>query len=267
MKKIYFGSNLKMYKNTSDTQEYITKLVELTKKISREKMELFILPSYTSLFSASNLNTQNFIRLGAQNVSWADEGQLTGEISVPMLKELQIDLVMLGHSERRHIFGEKDQDLNNKIKNALKHKLTVLLCVGETLEEKKYNLTREVLTKQLKIDLYEISSDHIQQLIIAYEPVWSIGVNGIPATPEYAEESHKMIRKILKEIFGEKGNIIPILYGGSVNRKNARRLVLKPSIDGLFVGRAAWDAENFSALIEESLDILESKHAKLSSSN
>ena len=136
-KKLYFGSNLKMYKNIKDTVEYLQKLVENTKDISREEIELFIIPSYTTLESATKNVDRAYVKLGAQNMCWEDEGQFTGEISPLMLKELGLDLVMIGHSERRHMFGETDVEENKKVKAALNHGFTTLLCIGETAEEKE----------------------------------------------------------------------------------------------------------------------------------
>ena len=144
-KKLYFGSNLKMYKNIKDTVEYLQKLVENTKDISREEIELFIIPSYTTLESATKNVDRAYVKLGAQNMCWEDEGQFTGEISPLMLKELGLDLVMIGHSERRHVFGETDVEENKKVKAALNHGFTTLLCIGETAEEKDFGISAEVL--------------------------------------------------------------------------------------------------------------------------
>ena len=152
-KKIYFGSNLKMYKNIHDTVEYLQKLVENTKDISRDEIELFIIPSYTTLESATKNIARNYVKLGAQNMCWEDEGQFTGEISPLMLKELGLDLVMIGHSERRHVFGETDVEENKKVKAALIHELKPILCVGETLKQKELGLAEEVITQQTELAL------------------------------------------------------------------------------------------------------------------
>ena len=253
MKKLYFGSNLKMYKGIQETEKYLKKLEENTKNINREEMELFIIPSYTSLPAAVSCCDSQMINLGAQNMCWEDQGQFTGEISPCMLKELGIKLVMIGHSERRHVFGESDIEENRKVKSALKHGIRPLLCIGETAEEKKYGISGEILRQQLKIGFYEIDPEECKNIWVAYEPVWSIGVNGIPATAEYAQKMHMEIKKALREIFGDNAEQIPVLYGGSVNPENADQLILQPAIDGLFVGRAAWDAEAFDKLIRHSI--------------
>lgn len=251
MKKLYFGSNLKMYKNIADTVEYLKKLVENTKDISRDEIELFIIPSYTTLESAVRNVDRRYVKLGAQNMGWEDQGQFTGEISPLMLKELELDLVMIGHSERRHVFGESDEEENKKVKASLSHGFKTLLCIGETAEEKEFGISAEILRKQLKIGFHGVSNDQIQNIWVAYEPVWSIGVNGTPATSDYAEKMHQVIKNCLTEIFGACAEQIPVLYGGSVNPGNADELIVQPSIDGLFVGRAAWDADRFDALIRD----------------
>lgn len=251
MKKLYFGSNLKMYKNRKDTVSYLQELAELTKDISREEFHLFIIPSYTSLEAASEQIDRNLIQIGAQNMCWEEQGQFTGEISPLMLKEMNLDLVMIGHSERRHVFRETDVEENKKVQAALKHGFRTLLCIGETAEEKEYGISREVLRKQLIVGFHNVSPAYAKNIWVAYEPVWSIGVNGTPASPDYAEEMHKVIKECLYELFGESGNEIPVLYGGSVNPGNANELITKESVDGLFVGRAAWNAKKFNALIRD----------------
>ena len=182
-------------------------------------------------------------------MSWEDQGQFTGEISPLMLKELGLDLVMIGHSERRHVFGETDVEENKKVKAALNHGFTTLLCIGETAEEKKFGISAEVLRTQLKIGFHDVPAKQANNIWVAYEPVWSIGVNGTPASADYAEEMHKVIKNCLREIFGEAADEIPVLYGGSVNPENANELIVQPSIDGLFTGCAAWDADKFNMLI------------------
>lgn len=247
--KIYFGSNLKMYKGIKETTEYLKKLVDNTKDISRDEIELFIIPSYTTLADVVQNIDRNYVRVGAQNMGWEDEGQFTGEISPVMLEEMGINLVMIGHSERRHVFGENDIEENKKVQAALNHNFKALLCVGETAEEKKYGIAREIIRKQLKVGFHGVDARQTGNLWVAYEPVWSIGVNGTPATAEYAEMIHQIIKETLEELFGDAGKEIPVLYGGSVNPRNANQLIVQPSIDGLFVGRAAWDADQFNELI------------------
>lgn len=257
-KKLYFGSNLKMYKTIQDTTAYLTELAQKSQKLCSEhpEIQLFILPSYTSLESAKKCVTPSNIRLGAQNMCWEDEGQFTGEISPKMLEELEIDLVMAGHSERRHIFGENDFEENKKILSAVNHNFTGLLCIGETAKDKEYGISDEVLRMQLKIGLHGITKKDLSKIWIAYEPVWSIGVNGTPAPIDYAEEKHKVIKATLCELYGTDSDIIPVLYGGSVNPDNAPSLFKQKSIDGLYIGRSAWNAEKFVKLIEDVISIV-----------
>lgn len=253
-KKLFFGSNLKMYKNIKDTVSYLQDLESLTKDISRDEIELFIIPSYTTLDSASKAIDQKNIRLGAQNMCWEEQGQFTGEISPLMLQEVGTDIVMIGHSERRHVLGETDEEENKKVLCALNHNFTTLLCVGETGEQKDYGISEEVIRIQLKKGLYGVTEKQTEKLWIAYEPVWAIGVNGKPATKEYAEQIHIVIRETLVELFGEEaGNEIPVLYGGSVNPENAVGLSKMEHIDGLFIGRSAWQADNFNKIIRDVL--------------
>ena len=253
MKKIYFGTNTKMYKTIKDTTSFLTRLDELTKDISRDDIQLFVIPSYTSLPAAAELPLQERILIGAQNMGWEDQGQFTGEISPVMLDEIGIRLVMIGHSERRHVLRETDFDEEKKVRKAIDHGMTALLCIGETGEEKDYGLSPEVLRTQLKVGLHSLKEEDVKNLWVAYEPVWSIGVNGTPASKEYAEEMHIVIRDTLVELFPENGKDIPVLYGGSVNPENCLGLISQEHVDGLFIGRSAWDADNFNKIIRSVL--------------
>lgn len=254
-KKFYFGTNTKMYKTIKETKEFVSDLQELTKDINREEIELFVIPSYTTLKDANEIKDKELLMIGAQNMGWEEQGQFTGEISPIMLQEIGTDLVMIGHSERRHVLGETDEQENKKVVCSLNHGFTTLLCVGETEEQKEFGISEEIIRIQLKKGLYGITKDMVKKLWIAYEPVWAIGVNGKPATKEYAEEIHTSIRKTLIELFGEEGEEIPILYGGSVNVENAVGLSKMEHIDGLFIGRSAWDANNFNKIIRDVINL------------
>lgn len=245
---LYIGTNTKMYKTPSEAAEHIRRLGVLTADISGA-LELFVLPSYTSLPQATQ-NASAHIRIGAQNMSYEERGQYTGEISPLMLKELGVELVMLGHSERRNTFLETDENIRLKVNCALANNMTALLCVGETLSQKKYKTGIETLRMQLKICLSGVRGKQTEKIVVAYEPVWAIGENGIPADESYANDMHRAIKNTLCELFGiERGNEIPVLYGGSVNAENAVKLIKMPWIDGLFIGRSAWDADNFNRII------------------
>ena len=211
-KKIYFGTNTKMYKTIKDTVEFVSQLQELTKDISREDMQLFVIPSYTTLRDANEAKDEDLLMVGAQNMGWEEQGQFTGEISPLMLQEAGIGLVMIGHSERRHVFGETDIEENKKVLCALEHGFKTLLCIGETAEEKEFGISAEVLRTQLKVGFHGVSVEDAKNIWVAYEPVWSIGVNGTPASADYAEEMHKVIKQTLHEIFGDAADEIPALY-------------------------------------------------------
>ncbi|MEI6100322.1 MAG: triose-phosphate isomerase [Eubacteriales bacterium] len=249
IEKIYLGSNLKMYKTIAQTQSFLSRLAELTTDINRKEVAIFIVPSYTALDRARQTVSSEQIQLGAQNMHPEEEGQFTGEISPLMLQEIGIDIIEIGHSERRHVMGEKDEEENKKVLSALQHGFKALLCVGETGEQKALDLSDEVLATQLKIGLNGVEIGQLDRLWIAYEPVWAIGVNGVPASAKYADAKHAVIKKVLDGLFGSAAAKIPVLYGGSVNLENCEELSDCQYIDGLFVGRAAWDADRFNHMI------------------
>lgn len=252
--RLYLGTNTKMYKTISDTMLYIKQLHDLTIDLKDLPLELFVIPSYTALDRAGQYLADSHIRLGAQNMAWEKEGQFTGEISPLMLGETGVSIVEIGHSERRQIFGETNEQIEKKILCAAGNGFTPLLCIGETGSDREYGISDEILSMQLKTGLHSISEKQAENLLIAYEPVWAIGVNGIPAAAEYVAARHHMIRRVLTELFGTTtGRKIPILYGGSVNPENAPELIQLPDTDGLFIGRSAWDAENFNHLIRQIL--------------
>lgn len=261
-KKIYFGTNLKMYKGNADVIKYLSELSDLSQSLQKSyNAEIFVIPSFTSLKDAVetiNLKHSSII-IGAQNMNPNDNGQFTGDISPLMLKELGIRLVMIGHSERRHIFRETDEEENAKVLSSLKHGFITLLCIGETAEQKNYDISDEILRTQLKIALHGVELMQLDNLWIAYEPVWAIGTGGTPASAEYADNKHAVIKQCLFELFGEDSKKIPVLYGGSVNPNNANTLIEKPNIDGLFTGRSAWNAKAFSTLIFDALKTAEQK--------
>ena len=258
--KLYLGTNTKMYKTIAQTAEFLSGLRDRTADISREELELFVIPSFTTLFHARQCVSQDKIHLGAQNMGWEDEGQFSGEISPLMLKEVGTEIIMIGHSERRHVLMETDAMENRKVLCALRHGFTPLLCIGETGEEKALGLSDEVLRTQIKAGLHGVTAEQASALWLAYEPVWAIGVNGVPATKEYAEQKHGVIRACVRELFGEEaGDQIPLLYGGSVNPQNAPGLIGMENIDGLFIGRSAWQADNFNSIIRSVLPLWRTK--------
>jgi triosephosphate isomerase len=212
-------------------------------------VHLFVIPPYTSLAAVNEVAgpPPHRIWIGAQNVHWEPEGAYTGEISVGMLLALDVDLVLLGHAERRRYFHETDVELNRKVLAALAAGLRVLFAIGETAEERSFGVGGESVLRQLKIGLHGVQLEHLQLLQVAYEPVWSIGAGGTPASPEDVEPIARLIRSGCHDLFGEPGSEIPILYGGSVDPGNAATFTALPDIDGLFVGRAAWTVGGFIA--------------------
>ena len=259
--KLHIGTNLKMYKTIRETVSYLTDLQRLVSDLADE-LVLFVIPSYTALPGASATVDQTKIRLGAQNMNWEEQGQFTGEISPLMLQELNLEIVEIGHSERRHVFGETDIEENKKVLSAIRHGFTALLCVGETAEEKEFEVGGERIRQQLKIGLRGLDEAECERLWVAYEPVWAIGVNGIPASADYAEQKHRLIREVLLERFPQRGRKIPVLYGGSVNPQNACELIAQPAVDGLFIGRSAWEASAFDRLIRQVLPVWRQKIGK-----
>jgi len=256
--KLLIGTNLKMYKNIRETVSYLTDLQEVTADLCDDLL-LFVIPSYTALPASSAAVDQARIRLGAQNMNWEENGQFTGEISPLMLQELDLKIVEIGHSERRHTFRETDIEENRKVVSAINHGFIALLCVGETGDEKELGVGDERLRQQLKIGLHGLNEADCKSLWVAYEPVWAIGVNGVPASSGYADAKHRVIREALLQIFPHEGHNVPILYGGSVNSGNACELISQPAIDGLFIGRSAWVASEFNALIREVLPVWQHK--------
>ncbi|MDF2614601.1 MAG: triosephosphate isomerase [Clostridia bacterium] len=249
MNKFLLGTNWKMHKTEQEALAYTEVLKEAAKEY--EEYQFFIIPPYTDLKGVKQLLKDSTIILGAQNMHWESEGPYTGEISPEMLKEIGINLIELGHSERRQYYNENDFDLNKKIKAAVRYGFIPLLCVGEYTEDKEYGVTQEVLSKQIKIALHGVSATDASKVWIAYEPVWAIGVNGIPADVNYVRQVHESIREVLVSLYGnETAHAMPILYGGSVNPGNALELSKQPHVDGLFVGRSAWDMITFKQIME-----------------
>jgi L-erythrulose 1-phosphate isomerase len=258
-RKIWIGSNLKMYKNNQQTLDYLRQLQELTKDIQRKDLTCFILPSYTALADACRQTHKSFPLIGAQNMHWEEQGQFTGEISPKMLQEIGVDIIMVGHAERREIFGETDWMVNKRVLSSLEYGFQTLICVGETGADRSYGISADRLRQQLLIALHAVEGSRLEQLWVAYEPVWAIGEDGQVSEPGYANKMHIVLREALERRFPGNGHKIPLLYGGSVNLFNTASLISQPDIDGLFIGRAAWDAQNFNAIIRTALQNIGAK--------
>ncbi|HNR79009.1 MAG TPA: triose-phosphate isomerase [Mesotoga infera] len=211
-------------------------------------VDVAVFPTSLAVSGVADIMKDTKIKVGVQNIYPADSGAFTGEISASMLTELYVDYVLVGHSERRQLFGETDAQTNEKIKAILKNGLTPILCIGETLEERKANLTNSVLERQLKAGLMGFAKEEASRVIIAYEPVWAIGT-GVVATPDQAEETMKYIRQFLAGLYdGDFAESIRILYGGSIKPDNFDSLVAMEDIDGGLVGGASL-LESFVQLV------------------
>ena len=245
------AGNWKMNKGLYETRDLIRDLFPVLHDV--EDVEVVICPPFVGLGVARRELEDSTIKLGAQNMHWSNSGAFTGEISPVMLKEL-CEYVILGHSERRAMFGETDETVNKKVLAALAHGLKPIVCVGETLEENQSGITAEVVGRQVRADLQGLTQEQAEQVVIAYEPVWAIGT-GLAATPEGANAVHKdVIRPILREMFGEEiGDGMRILYGGSVNPANAEELFGQSDIDGGLIGGASLKAESFIALVKAAM--------------
>ncbi|RUM49251.1 MAG: triose-phosphate isomerase [Hydrogenothermus sp.] len=255
--KYLIAANWKMHKTIAETLEYLEVFLPSVKDLFA--VDIMIAPPFTALASASikldavKKEGEYNVYLGAQNMFHAEKGAYTGEISPLMLNELNVDYVIIGHSERRQIFGEKDNLINNKVFSAIEHGIRPILCVGETLEEREQGITLKVIENQIRKGLAGLNAD-IQFVDIAYEPVWAIGT-GKTATPEQAEEVHKFIRSLINELSKGNDQKTRILYGGSVKPENARDLIKQPNINGFLVGSASLDPKKFYQIITEVLEV------------
>jgi triosephosphate isomerase len=247
IRKPLIAGNWKMNLKIEDSIKLVEELKSKVKDVS--ETEVLVCPSFIALKKVSSLLKSSNIELGAQNICSEEKGAFTGEVSAEMVKEAGCKYVIIGHSERRHIYKESDDVVNKKLKIALKNKLKPIICVGETLAERESNKTSEVITNQVKNSLKEITKDEMAKIAIAYEPVWAIGT-GKNATPLEAQEVHVLIRNLIKDIFGEKISVeVRIIYGGSVKPDNIKELMMQSDIDGALVGGASLKAEDFSKIV------------------
>lgn len=231
----------------------IGEALELAKTLQQglptTKFEIVVAPSYIAINKVADFLKNSPIKVSAQDMFWEDTGAFTGTVSAPMIKDAGAKYVIIGHSERRQFFSETDETVNKKIKAALKHDLTPIFCVGETLAEREAGKINAVITTQLDGGLRDLTANDLAKIVVAYEPVWAIGT-GKTATPEQAEEVHVLIRETLAKKFGDTANKVSILYGGSVKPSNSKELLSKPNIDGALVGGASLKAEDFLGIIK-----------------
>lgn len=249
MRKTVIAGNWKMNNDIKESEKLIVELKNLLQNV-KPKCDVIVCPPFTSLSEASKLISGSMIKLGAQNMHFEESGAYTGEVSASMLKSVGCEYVILGHSERRNIFGETDIVINKKIKKALSAELKPIFCVGELLEERENGTTNDVVKRQVLKGLEGISADDMKNIIIAYEPVWAIGT-GKTATPAQAQEVHEFIRDLIEiEYSLEIANDITIQYGGSVKPDNAKELLSQKDIDGALVGGACLKADSFMGIIK-----------------
>ncbi len=247
VRKAVIAGNWKMNKTPEEAKELINAIAPLVKDAS---CEVVACTPYVDLFSAKEAAEGTNIKIGAENCHWAKSGAFTGEVSAEMLKSVGVDIVIIGHSERRQYFGETDKTVHDRVRAALDAGLTVILCVGETLEQREQGITGELVALQTKIALGGVSGEELKRIIIAYEPVWAIGT-GRTATAEQANEVCHLIRGVIAELYGEDcAEAFTIQYGGSMNAANAAELLAQPDVDGGLIGGASLKPNDFAAIVK-----------------
>ncbi len=253
MRKLFIAGNWKMHNGIKETEEFFNSLFTLV--ADYDKVDIAIAPPFTSIPKAVEVCRNKKLLIGAQNMYFEDKGAFTGEISPKFLKELNVDFVILGHSERKHIFNETNELIAKKLKKALDEGFIPILCVGETLKEREDEKTETVLKEQIDSAFNNLTPDEAKRVIIAYEPVWAIGT-GKTATPEIARDAHFFIRKRIKELYNSiVAEEIRILYGGSVKPENAKSLLEVDEIDGALIGGASLKPQSFAEIIKIGMEV------------
>lgn len=246
MRTPIIAANWKMNNTAKEAKALLGQLVPI---ITDAACEIVLCVPFTDISIAKRMVKGTRIKVGAQNVHFAEKGAFTGEISADMLNELKVDYVIIGHSERRRYFGETDETVNKKIATCLSKKLRPIVCIGETLEEREGGLTEKVLEKQIREGFEGFKSKDFEKIVIAYEPIWAIGT-GKTATAGDANDTIAYIRKVLRKHFHKKiGDKVRIQYGGSMNAGNAKELMAMPEIDGGLIGGASLKAEEFAKIV------------------
>ncbi len=250
------AGNWKMHKTPLEGVSFVG---EVKKRVlDKDKVKVIFCPPFTSLFNMVGILEDTSFGLAAQNVHWETAGAYTGEISVSMLKACGTNTVILGHSERRHIFGESNEWINQKTLAVLHNGMFPILCIGEILEDREAGETPRVLENQLKKGLQNVEPEYLNSMVIAYEPVWAIGT-GVVATIDQVEEAHQTVKTVLGSLYPDsKTNEIPILYGGSVKPENAEELIRTPGVDGFLIGGASLKQGPFCDII----DIVEQNYVR-----
>jgi triosephosphate isomerase len=255
--KPFIAGNWKMFKTIPEAVEMVQKLHEAS--MGLEKAQLVVIPPFTALSDVSRALQESPVLLGAQNMHWEEQGAFTGEVAAPMLKDVGCTFVIIGHSERRQLFGETNETVNKKIKAALALGLVPIMCIGESLKEREDGSTILKVQSQLTEGLEGLDVDQMRQIIIAYEPIWAIGT-GLTATPDQAQEVHGYIRSDLAEKHGnDVASYAIILYGGSVKPENTYSLLREKDINGALVGGASLKADSFAEIATEAIKAYEEK--------
>jgi triosephosphate isomerase len=250
MRSKIVAGNWKMNKTYQETKSFVEELTKEVKKVKLDNTRVIIAPSFTNLQKASKKTKDSKIEVAAQNMCAKESGAFTGEVSASMIKSVHVDLVILGHSERREYFGETNESLAAKVDTALKNKLEVIFCFGEVLEDRKSGNHFKVVEEQIKKALFHLTSADWKNIILAYEPVWAIGT-GETASPEQAQEMHAFVRELVAERYiSGVAEEVSILYGGSVKPANAKEIFSKEDVDGGLIGGAALKVDDFVALIK-----------------
>ncbi|MEQ1758176.1 MAG: triose-phosphate isomerase [Vicinamibacterales bacterium] len=250
MRKPFIAGNWKMHKTVAEAVAYIQELGALVRDVT--DVDVIAAPTFTALHAASEAARGSRVRIAAQDLYWEREGAFTGEVSAAMLRDAGAQFVIIGHSERRTLFGETDTTVNRKTAAAFTAGLTPIVCIGETLDQRERSETFGVLDRQIKQGLDGFGTDAVIQLVIAYEPVWAIGT-GRNATPAQASEAHGHIRGRLRQWFGgEAADACRVIYGGSVKPDNAAEIVAQPDVDGALVGGASLDPRGFAEIVTRS---------------
>ncbi|WP_294485860.1 triose-phosphate isomerase [uncultured Ruminococcus sp.] len=253
VRKAIIAGNWKMNKTRPEAKELLEAIKPLVAN-AEGKVEVIVCVPFTNLETAVNTTAGSNIKVGAENVHFEKSGAFTGEISADMLVELGVEYVVIGHSERRQYFGETDETVNKRTKAALAAGLKPIVCVGELLWERECNITEEVIARQIKLDLYDVSAEDVKKTVIAYEPVWAIGT-GKTATADQAEEVCAFIRATLAKIYDEAtAQAVTIQYGGSMNAGNAAELLSKENVDGGLIGGASLKAADFNTIVQAAVN-------------
>ena len=255
--KPFIAGNWKMFKTVPEAVDMVQKLHEAS--LGLEKAQFVVVPPFTALSEVSRALQGSSVQIGAQNMHWEEQGAFTGEVAAPMLKDVGCTYVVIGHSERRQFFGETNETVNKKINAALTYELVPIMCIGESLEERKNSNTITKVQTQITEGLKGLDAEQVRQIILAYEPIWAIGT-GLTASPGQAQEVHGFIRSSLAEKHGnDVASCAIILYGGSVKPENTYSILKEKDINGALVGGASLKADSFAEIAREAIKAYEEK--------